>query len=105
MMRAEETHKRSVGEALRRLRERSELRLLDVASKSGLSVAEVRQAELGNGEIRFDTLARFLGAVGASWQEFFFVLKGKEPEDLAEIALEMGGALLTLGEQLRRSAG
>jgi|GEM_PF-2283932 len=99
------SRRRTVGDALGVLRERAKLRRPQVAERAGLSVAELRRAELGDGEIRFETLMRFLGAIDASWQEFHFVLEGKHPEDLASVAHELGGALLVLAEQIRRTAG
>ena len=99
------TRRRTVGEALRILRDRANLRRLHVARATGLSIAEIRVAELGDGEIHYDTLVKFLGAIRASWQDFLFVLEGKDPEDLAAVAHDLGGALLMLAEQIRRSAG
>jgi transcriptional regulator with XRE-family HTH domain len=95
--------KRSVGEALLLLREAKCRKRLDIAQATGLTVAAVREAELADGEVAYDTLVLFLAAVGASWQDFHLLLQGRDPGDLAEVARDLGGALLMLAEQMRRT--
>jgi transcriptional regulator with XRE-family HTH domain len=92
-----------VGEALRMLREGRRRKRLDVAAASGMTVAEVREVELADGRIAYDTLVLYLAAVGASWQDFQLLLQGRDPEDLAEVAHDLGGALLMLAQQIRRT--